>query len=497
MNRYTEDPNPNPLPLAVAVCDGDQGRVARLLDDGEPINKRDYKGRSALVLALLSRESEIARLLLERGADPNLHDAEGRFPLHLALDLGDETLVTKLLEGGARPDVQDRKGRTPLHTFAQRGVHEAVERFLRQRANPAPQDRKGNTPLHLATREGRLQAARALLEAGAPVDVENEDQDTPLLLAVRAEHPDMVALLLDHGARDDRKCRGGKAGVDLAYAAGNLEIVGLLKGSEVRDRLERGKREAMEHRIDEATCDALDQRLADLRSTIEPMRHDPPFDVNRFLTVFDRVHLQPGYVLDYYHDHIDRPPDPTWARLLDSDASPAVFTRRADESHAEAAHRASALRWRRDHLMDHLEFERSPEGYLQWAVFSVAVHQFYLCWHANYNDRRFMLTRAALELVIAELEPPPTDSNSPLDKFMRVSLKNPGGSPLPDAHKQTLRALDPTPWVKVAGDLGEVRALTFSKWGGFAWHHHRLRWPHHVDGTSLETVVEYQCGILF
>ena len=69
-----------PLPLAVAVCDGDIERVERLLDSGEPLNRRDHKGRTPLMLALLSVEMEIARLLVMRGADPNLQDAKGRYP---------------------------------------------------------------------------------------------------------------------------------------------------------------------------------------------------------------------------------------------------------------------------------------------------------------------------------------------------------------------------------------------------------------------------------
>ena len=514
--------NPNPLPLAVAVCDGDIDRVEALLDDNEPINKRDYKGRTALVLALLSTELDIAHLLLRRGADPNLHDARGRLPLNLALHLPDLDLVERLMDRGTRLDA-DRKGLTPLHLAAARGCAGIVSRLMQQGASLDARQKAGSTPLHLAAANKRLEATRALLRGQPDLEARDHKEQTPLHVAVKAGANGVAKLLLDHGANPSAHARFGVTPLDMAYRTRNYEIVGFIEGVEAVHRITAGLAAASEHLIPASYCEELEHRLETLRQTIGPITNEPRFNVNRFLEVFDRIRLEDGHLLDYYHDHLDGPlmsqagsdhqpnrveksrrslreflvlddlPDPP-RRIRDPDAQPYVFTRPLDANRAESARRARDLHWRRAHLMEHLTFERSPEGLLQWVIFRVAVNQFHLCWHANYNDLRYILSPAGLDRVLESL---PT-TKTRIRPFRRYRLEQLSlSAPFNESSREKLRALDLTPWVKVAGDLGEVRVFTFTKWGGFAWRHHRLRWPHHVDGTKLETVAEFNCGIRY
>ena len=131
---------------------------------------------------------------------------------------------------------------------------------------------------------------------------------------------------------------------------------------------------------------------------------------------------------------------------------------------------------------------------MQWVIFRTAVSQFHLCWHANYYDLRYIISRAGLEQVLESL-PLTRTKIKPLHRYSLEQLTR--GAPLPESEREKLRALDLTPWVKLAGNLGEVRVFTFTKWGGFAWRHVHLRWPHHVDRTEREDVVPYRCGIQF
>lgn len=79
----------------------------------------------------------------------------------------------------------------------------------------------------------------------------------------------------------------------------------------------------------------------------------------------------------------------------------------------------------------------------------------------------------------------------PLRRYTLEQLN--GGAPLPESERERLRDIDLSPWTRVAGRFGEVRVLTFSRWGGFAWYYH-LRWPHHVDRVETDTVLPYRCG---
>ena len=518
--------NPNPLPLAVAVCDGDIERVEELLDAGEPINKRDYKGRTALVLALLSSELNIARLLIERGADTNLHDQKGRLPLHLSLELEDFELAGLILDRGARPETKAKKGRTPLHLAAAAGDATLVTRLMKQMAPLETGDNHGATPLHHAAANNHPAAAQALLRGEPDLEIRNGSGQTALYSAVKHKAHDVAEVLVAAGADSGAHTHQGVTPLALAYRKKDYQAVELMEGPGTRARIEAGLAAATEHLIPEAYCEDLENRLESLRESIGPITNEPRFDVNRFLDVFDRVRLEPGYVLDYYHNHLDGHLDLASScgqreegarskarnrlknfldieeldanssprRLCDPDAQPYVFSRPADENRIEAIQAARDTYWRRPHLLNHLEFERTPEGLLQWVIFRTAVTQFHLCWHANYNDLQFILSLTGLERVMASL-PLTRIKNKPLHRYSLEQLTH--GAPFAEPERDKLRALDVTPWVKLAGDLGEVRALTFTKWGGFAWRHYHLRRPHHVDRVEVEPVVDYDCGMQF
>jgi ankyrin repeat protein len=59
-----------------------------LLDSGLGANARDKRGRTALHMAVMLGQVELARYLLARGADINATDAEGRTPLMITVSLG-------------------------------------------------------------------------------------------------------------------------------------------------------------------------------------------------------------------------------------------------------------------------------------------------------------------------------------------------------------------------------------------------------------------------
>jgi len=488
MNRDT------PLPLAVAVCDGDIDRVEELLDSNEPINKRDYKGRTPLMLALLSVEMEIARLLVERGADTNLHDAKGRYPLHVSLLRPDVGVSELMLDKGARPDLPDRDNVTPLHLAAARGSAPLVARLMKQLAPLNARDKSGATPLHLAAVNNRPDATRALLYGEPDLEHRACDGKTAMFVAVAEGAYKVIKLLMAAGADPRAHARFGQTPLALAYSKKDYEAVELMEDIGIRDSIEAGYDAATEHLIPEAYCKDLESRLETLRRSIGPITNNPRFDANCFLEVFDRVRIKEGYVLDYYHTHLDREPHPKWGHGLDFEAEPYVFTRPGDQSHQEAAEIARDLFWRRPHLLKHLEYEQAPEGLLQWVIFRTAVRQFHLHWHANYNDLKYILSRTGLERIMESL--PLTRTK--IRPFHRYSLEQLSrGAPLTEPDRDKLRALDLTPWVRLVGDLGEVRVFTFTKWGGFSWHHYHLRCPHHVDRSDTEAVVHYNCGITF
>ena len=255
----------------------------------------------------------------------------------------------------------------------------------------------------------------------------------------------------------------------------------------------------------------------------------PKFDVNRFFEVFDLIKLDKGFTLDYEYcgDH------------------PYVYTRKKlsieklfnfkkrnviDELFSEEGD------------IENLSFEQSPEGFFQFAVFSIAVHQFYLYWHALENDRVFVYSRSQIDDILRTIikeqykytiERKSTDylSSSEIEKKadheLSVLFKNRKSEEVISTYlgpliedkiiddKTGKLSIVESYWtseeelialfnaslhpqvVIMENGFGIVKMLSFTKWGGFDYHYSYIKWPNLVEKVRTETVLAYGCGIMF
>lgn len=239
--------------------------------------------------------------------------------------------------------------------------------------------------------------------------------------------------------------------------------------------------------VPESECDRLFDSLSALRASIgsipsEYLRHaeEPPvappprFDANRFFEVFDRVRLLPGYRLDYVY------------QFTAMGGNPLLYAREIDESPLSSAGEYCAkfpYASSNPPYRERLVFEKSPDGFFQFAVFSLEVTKFYLHWHSQYHDTQFICRARDLERVLAGI--PSTESRFP------------GPISVSEESRGKLRARDLRPVVCLDGDDGVVTALTFTKWGGFKLSRAHLRWPNRYGKSESEAVVDYQCGMVF
>uniref|UniRef100_A0A672P5G8 Tonsoku-like protein n=1 Tax=Sinocyclocheilus grahami TaxID=75366 RepID=A0A672P5G8_SINGR len=105
-----------------ACIEGNLKQVQYLLDQGHPVNLRDYCGWTALHEACNYGHEEIVAFLLDRGAninDPGGRDCEGVTPLHDTLNCGHFPVARLLVERGASVTVRNSKGNTALDTLRQ------------------------------------------------------------------------------------------------------------------------------------------------------------------------------------------------------------------------------------------------------------------------------------------------------------------------------------------------------------------------------------------
>jgi hypothetical protein len=189
------------------------------------------------------------------------------------------------------------------------------------------------------------------------------------------------------------------------------------------------------------------------------------FDPNRYFDVFDLLRLESGHRFDYVYE------------FLGNSGQPLLYTRKDDRRiqspHEYAEHFPD---WEsRPPYLEGVSFDNSPLGFFQFALFCVEAPKFYLYWHSGYYDLELVCTRAHLNGILQEIAR--TEAVNTSDRRL---LEN------------ELR-----PRVRMDGDSAEVKALSFTKWGGFFTHRSRITWPNRLHDTQGEKLVAYDCGILF
>jgi len=213
----------------------------------------------------------------------------------------------------------------------------------------------------------------------------------------------------------------------------------------------------------------------------EIQRQEGDFDVNAYFTVLHHLTLEPGYTLDYLYIHdgmggypfvyarpSDQPPYASYDEYVAAVTSGAPDpTDRADYS---------------DTYLDHVQTDDTREGYFEFAVLRIMDNQFYLWWHAGYNDATIVCDKESLERTLSQAD----------GSFV--------GNMIPDSLRKKAAKLDLQPTVEFP-DAGTaiVRLVTFSMWGGFEEVRMTISrdFPHRILETAVETLIEYDCGVSF
>ena len=199
------------------------------------------------------------------------------------------------------------------------------------------------------------------------------------------------------------------------------------------------------------------------------------FDANETFSVLSHVSMEPGYVLDYVY----------FSEFAGGE--PLLYARPVDQ----AAHLTYAEFYtatgitinspQRDDYLEHVRVDGTMEGFFELALFHLMGDQFYLYWHAGYDDATAVCDQTGVETIVSALE----DSDL--------------GRPLSAEEAQRARALDPAPVVEFEGDTVTTTFVFFTKWGGFLQQTYvfEREFPHKLIRGNATELVPYDCGILF
>lgn len=199
------------------------------------------------------------------------------------------------------------------------------------------------------------------------------------------------------------------------------------------------------------------------------VRTEADFDINDYFTVLDRLSVEEGYKLDYVYQYDGMGGYPV-LYTYPADQEPLLTYAGYSEKYSEATPR--------DYL-ERIVIEDTPEGYLQAAILDVTGRQFYLFWHANYNDWRIICDSESLEALL--------------------TADNGFGSPISEEVQAQAREIDVTPVVELDEDTTQVTVIMFTNWGGFYRTTFTISrdYPREVFTSGGGNVVYYDCGIMF
>jgi hypothetical protein len=192
-------------------------------------------------------------------------------------------------------------------------------------------------------------------------------------------------------------------------------------------------------------------------------------DVNQYFNVLTHISMREGFTLDYVYQ-------------IDSlGGYPLLYARPVGQApYASSSDIPENTDW--PDFRDYLHVDDTEQGYFEYVVMDIMAGQFYLDWHANYNDTQIVCNRQRLNEIVAQVSS--GDFGYAMDFLSQTKAR-------------TLRNIEPV--VSLTGDVANVEIVTFTKWGGFYREIYAIsrEFPHTVLGIKQETIVPYDCGVMF
>lgn len=193
------------------------------------------------------------------------------------------------------------------------------------------------------------------------------------------------------------------------------------------------------------------------------------FDVNAYFEVLTNISMQDGYALDYTYlgDFLG--------------AFPLLAARPIDQPPYTSPTDVPEDSELRDYWK-YIEINDTEQGYFEYVSLLVMANQFYLSWHANYNDLEIVCNPAEVDTIV--------DERNTGDFGMEFDSEQ---------MKQVRAMQNIDPLVKLTDTTVSVEIITFTKWGGFYRMTYTINrsFPHEVIDRQDENIVPYDCGIMF
>jgi hypothetical protein len=225
-----------------------------------------------------------------------------------------------------------------------------------------------------------------------------------------------------------------------------------------------------------SACSAIVSEINNLQAGAIPeylwttgKKRGDELDVNQYFNALPHISMRQGYALDYVY------------QIDGLGGYPLLYAHPVDQApYASAADLSEDSEW--PDFQEYVEVEDVEQGYFEYVVLDIMADQFYLYWHANYNDTQIVCNRQQVYDIVAQV------SSGDFGNAMDV-----------EQQRKARLLKNILPVVHLTGDIAIVEIVTFTKWGGF----YRLTYtisrevPHKIIDIKKESLLPYDCGVSF
>ena len=199
-----------------------------MLLEGVDIDIVDNKGRTALMFAIYTGHTKIAKLLIGAGINSSIN---GITELMIAAYIGDIGHVKRLIEiDNADLEAYDSHRRTAVMFGTLGGNIEVVEFLVKNGADINASTENGRTALMFAAMYKIPKIVEFFVRSGADLNFTDRCGNSALMIATYQSSVEIVTILVNNNANLDliEKEGGGYTAAMMAAFKGNIKIVKLL-----------------------------------------------------------------------------------------------------------------------------------------------------------------------------------------------------------------------------------------------------------------------------
>jgi hypothetical protein len=211
------------------------------------------------------------------------------------------------------------------------------------------------------------------------------------------------------------------------------------------------------------------------------------FNMNDYFTVLTHLSMKDGYVLDYVYMY-------DWS----FGGRPIIYVRKESQEPYKNFEEYYKYMESITPVKDDFDFvtlvmsgnsgalenkvviDGTKQGFFEYIVLQMLGGQFYLAWHAGYDDARIICDPYKINDVVKEIQ----------DWDVQ---------PIPPDILRKAWALDYEPKIVFSESTVDITLYYFTKWGGFIkiTFTVNLDYPHKIINAQNDQILEYECGMMF